>query len=995
MADNNQSVSNKNELQLGLFINNQYVAVKKIGVGGFGIVWQAYDFSLRNFIAIKELLPEYAQPKFVEMFYKEALIAKNIIHDNIVRVQHFWQGSNGSYYVVLDYVRGVDLENLIKKCNDMNTKIPWQLSTFICMSVLKAIDYANRIARDSITGNAYGIVYRDISPGNVLLSFDGNIKLSDFGIAKTADEIKDSIPEKVITGKYPYMSPEQIQGLPNIDHRTDIFSVALLYSEMLTGQRLYQGTNDEIKAQVLNKKFDPAELKLDPSIPAEIGDIISKALEKDRDNRYDRAIEMYRDIRRVLKGVETDELSVELSDFILKMMRESVAGSEKLIEKVKTLTVQEVGQTAGIRKINCQDFIVGQSKNLGAAAVGGAVAGAAAGGAVAGGTGRIVTQQMTAAQAQAQAQAQAAANAARQVPKGEEKGKTVFEEVGDWLFNKFDEMKKSLFRIIIAILLALLIFGILDIFLLQLTPFGKNIYSRLYPPDVVITTIPAGAVVSMKTKDGEVVLNNVSSASPIPVRKVLPKTYIVTAIKEGFKPVQRVVQIEQSDKGKKVRKEKIEIMFDFLLNVDSEPRGASVYIDGNKFGVTPCKAQLLAGAHTVKLMLEGFDNLGYDSASGGKEGQCDIDFTKSIIEEMFSGVDRRFWNCELKNIEGENIFSVTGSLFKKVKIDSEPKGMMVHVQGESQPRGDTPLNTLFKVGDYKIRFLDPSAKYGEAMKDLEVNKESKTDLFVKMNKIVSFKVKSKDSPNDTFLTKVTISNNDIEVTKDISTSKPIRIPLPVAVYNVTFHGDSEYKPCKLYNVDINNTSAVVGELEYLKVALALKATDSKTANPLSGAYVWLDKKMIGKTDKTGVYNGSFKPGKYEFKLVAKGYKEQISSVEVLSGKKSELQVIMEPEAADESVIPVDASAYIPSQTSENADISDSIEPTKDKVSGKKSKKDKKKAKETPKVTTPVPDDDEEMTTENQVVVCLNCGYVNTAPAGKKLRFCVNCAKSLK
>ena len=78
MADNNQVGSNGNGLQLGLFINNQYITVKKIGVGGFGIVWQAYDFSLRNFIAIKELLPEYAQPKFVEMFYKEALIAKNI-----------------------------------------------------------------------------------------------------------------------------------------------------------------------------------------------------------------------------------------------------------------------------------------------------------------------------------------------------------------------------------------------------------------------------------------------------------------------------------------------------------------------------------------------------------------------------------------------------------------------------------------------------------------------------------------------------------------------------------------------------------------------------------------------------------------------------------------------------------------------------------------------------------------------------------------------------
>ncbi len=984
MADN-QSVSNNGELQLGLFINDQYVAVKKIGVGGFGIVWQAYDFSLRNFIAIKELLPEYAQPKFVEMFYKEALIAKNIIHDNIVRVQHFWQGSNGSYYVVLDYVRGVDLENLIKKCNDMNTKIPWQISTFICMSVLKAIDYANRIARDSITGNAYGIVYRDISPGNVLLSFDGNIKLSDFGIAKTADEIRDSIPEKVITGKYPYMSPEQIKGLPDIDHRTDIYSVALLYFEMLTGQRLYQGSNEEIKNQVLNKKFDPAELKLDASVPAEIGDIISKALEKDRDNRYERAIEMYRDIRRVLKGMETDELSVELSDFILKMMRESVAGSEKLIEKVKTLTVQEVGQTEGIRKITCQDFIVGQKKNLGAVVPPVAGAGVAAQGVAAAGA------QNVAAQGQAQNVSPQSAQ-----PKGEEKGKTVFEEVGDWLFNKFDEMKKSLIRIIIAILLALLIFGILDVFLLQLTPFGKSIYSRLYPPDVVITTIPAGAVVSMKTKEGEVILNNVSSNNPIPVRKVTPKTYIVTAIKEGFKPVQRVVQIEQSDKGKKIRKEKIEIMFDFLLNVDSEPRGASVYIDGNKFGVTPCKAQLLAGAHTVKLMLEGFDNLGYDSASGGKEGQCDIDFTKSIVEEMFSGVDRRFWNCELKNIEGENIFSVTGSLFKKVKIDSEPRGMMVHVQGESQPRGDTPLNTLFKVGEYKVRFLDPSAKYGEALKDLEVNKDSKTDLFIKMNKIVSFRVKSKDSPNDTFLTKVTISNNDLQLTKDISTSKPIRIPLPVAVYNITFHGDSEYKACKLTDVDINETSAIVGELEYLRVPLSLKATDSKTANPLSGAYVWLNKKMIGKTDKSGIYTGNFKPGRYEFKFVAKGYKEQNSSVEVISGKKSEVQIIMEPEAtAEATIVPIDANAYVPSGTNSNSDISDNIIPTKDKVTPEPPKPKKVTPKKEKKKVTPTTTADDDTTTENQIVVCLNCGYVNTAPAGKKLRFCINCAKPLK
>ena len=976
MADNSQSGVNKNDLQLGLFINNQYITVKKIGVGGFGIVWQAYDFSLRNFIAIKELLPEYAQPKFVEMFYKEALIAKNIIHDNIVRVQHFWQGSNGSYYVVLDYVRGVDLENLIKKCNDMNTKIPWQLSTLICMSVLKAIDYANRIARDSITGNAYGIVYRDISPGNVLLSFDGNIKLSDFGIAKTADEIRDSIPEKVITGKYPYMSPEQIKGVPDIDHRTDIFSVAVLYYEMLTGQRLYQGTNEEIKDQVLNKKFDPASLNLDSNVPAEIGDIISKALEKDRDNRYERAIEMYRDIRRVLKGIETDELTVELSDFILKMMREAIANSEKLIEKVKVLNVQEVLQTPGMKKVSCQDFIVGQVKNI---------------------AGQVpVTPMSSSVQNQIDPTVnnniQNVAGVAPsvggvprpQVQQGEEKGKTVFEEVGDWLFNKFDEMKKSFIRIFIAIILALLMFECLDVFLLQWTPLGKNLYSRLYPPDVVITTIPAGAVVSMKSKDGgDVVLNNVSSASPIPVRKVLPQSYIVTAIKEGFKPVQRVVQIERSEKGKKVRKEKIEIQFDFVLNVDSEPRGASVFIDGNKFGITPCKAQLMAGAHTVKLSLEGFDDLGSSSASDGREGQCSIDFTKTAIEEMFLGVDRKFWNCELKNIDNENIFSIKGALFKKVKIDSDPKGMLVHIHGESQPRGTTPLNTSLKMGDYQVAFLDPSAKYGEATRDLNVSKTSKTELFVKMNKIVSFRVRSKDNPHDTFLTKVKIWNKEVSITKDISTSKTLRIPLPVEVYNITFLGDNEYKPCTLKGVDINNTSAIVGELEYSTVAVTFRIKDSK-GKAVPNAFVWLNKKMIGKSDKQGIYNGTFKPGKYEFRVVSKGYIEEVLPIDLLAGKKNAMDVVMKSELQEAK--PIVANTYVPAKNDDNDDITDKVvpaqksEPTPAPVVEQKPQKEK---------------EDDDIATENQVVVCLNCGYVNTAPAGKKLRFCVNCAKPLK
>ena len=253
-----------------------------------------------------------------------------------------------------------------------------------------------------------------------------------------------------------------------------------------------------------------------------------------------------------------------------------------------------------------------------------------------------------------------------------------------------------------------------------------------------------------------------------------------------------------------------------------------------------------------------------------------------------------------------------------------------------------------------------------------------------MNKIVSFRVKSKDNPHDTFLTKVTISNNDLKVTKDISTSKPIRIPLPVEVYDVTFHGDNEYKTCKLTGVDINNTSAVVGELEYLKVSLALKVKNNK-GKVLPNSFIWLNKKLVGKTDKAGLYKETFKPGKYEFKIVSKGYIEQVITIDLLAGKKNATDIIMQPELQEDQSIP--SSNYTPERNSASDDITDKSEPVSSSNIKEETpiKENKRQTKE----------EDDDIATENQVVVCLNCGYVNTAPAGKKLRFCVNCAKPLK
>ncbi|MCL2144740.1 MAG: PEGA domain-containing protein [Endomicrobia bacterium] len=1017
-------------LDLGLFINDQYVTVKKIGQGGMGVVWQAYDFSLRNFIAVKELLSEFSEPKFVEMFYKEALIAKNIIHDNIVRVQHFWKGSNGSFYISMDFVRGVDLEDLIRRCNELKIKIPWELSVLICISMLKAIDYANRVARDSITGKPYGIVYRDISPGNVLISFDGNVKLSDFGIAKTSDEINDGPKQNVVTGKYPYMSPEQIKGISDIDHRADIFSIGVVFYEMLAGKQLYSGDNSEIKHQVLTQKFDTGLLS-GIQLPYEIGEILSKSLEKDRGMRYERAIEMYRDLRRLLKGVETEELAVDLASFLSRVMEKELKASDETVSLVKTFDRQEIKNNTAIPRILCTDFIVGETSEPAIVPVIPPAAPPAQAGnnaapkevfpKTADGNVQPQAQQQTAMPPETQPQQPktftpppAAYQAVPQPSQPEAKGKTVFEEVGDWLVTKFKEMKNRIIKIVIAVILAVLLFFALDIFM-QITSFGKRIYSWLYPPDVVITTIPAGATVSMKTKEGEVIIQNANSSTPIPLRQVQPQTYVVTALKEGFRPVQKVVRIEdRTSKSNKDKSEKIEIMFDFLLDVASEPSGADVYVDGNKFGVTPCKIQLMAGEHTVRLALAGFEDLG-SKAKESKEGQCNIDFSKPNNDEMFVGVDKRFWQTELKNVDGENVFSIKGHMYKKFTFTSVPENMIIHIEGEGQPRGHTPKTVNMKAGSYKVRMLDPEGRYGESANNIVVSANSDPELYVHMNKLISFRVKAKDNPSESFMAKLTIHGKEFNTTKPLGTGKPITVPLPSGKYDFTFTAD-EFRTYSIKDIDIAGISSVTGNMEYARVPFTVKivAMDGDKEIILENAYIWLDSKLVGKTNEKGSWTKDVYPGKVKGKIVVKDYDEQSFEKSVSSGKGDTIKIVMIPsEPLPPEIEPEPVPDLVPD---------DKEQQNKEKIKRLREKFSPKEANALAKVKININDDNvlaeylrnndwnvqkayneikkkippvPPPVEEGVVIVCPHCGYINTVPKGRRIRFCVNCARPLR
>ncbi|MCL2389232.1 MAG: protein kinase [Elusimicrobia bacterium] len=955
-------------LDLGLFINGQYVTVKQIGKGGFGTVWQAYDFSLRNFIAVKELLKEYSENKYVEMFYKEALMAKNIVHDNIVRVQHFWSGTNGSFYIAMDYVNGVDLENLVKRCNDLNIKIPWEISTLIAINVLKALDYANRIARDSITGRPYGIVYRDISPGNILLSFDGNVKLSDFGIAKTADEINSGLKQNVVAGKYPYMSPEQIKGSADIDHRADIFSIGVVLYEMFTGTPLYSGDNEKIRSQILNQKFDLKSLD-GLNLPYEMPEVLAKSIEKDKDSRYERAIEMYRDLRRLIKGYETEELSVELASFLGRDMKAEVEAAASVVSFVKTLDRQEIKNNTKIPKIMCKDFIVGESPYDAEVAAPGMPEVQMAG-AVVQASGGVAPPP------QAQPSIESLIPPSPQVPEMpqvQEKGKTVFEEVGDWLITKFRDIKKKTIRVVAALVLAALIFSVIDVFT-QLTPIGARIYSYMNPPDIVITTVPAGAIVSMQTTGGDVILANANSHMPIPVRALQPGTYIVTALKEGFRPVQRVVRIEgHTARERRLRNERIEIMFDFLLEVNSVPSGANVFINGNQFGVTPLTVQLMAGFHTIMLTLDGFENLG-SAAKEIRVGQANIDFSRPSMEEIFLGVDRSFWDHRLRNIDGENVFSVTGHLFRDFAITSSPPNMIVHVHGEGQPRGYTPLNTTFRAGTYSVRLLDPDGRYGEVLRQVTIAADEPNSLFIHMNRLLTFRVRSRQNPSEAFVAQLNITGQDFSVTQQITTGQPLRIPVPSGIYDITFSTtDGNFRPRVMRNVNVANITNILGELDTAPGNVEFVITNQDGA-PVEGAFVWINNVLEGRTDNLGVWSRTdVNAGGLSGNIVARGFSDQPFQIYVRPGRDNVSRITLEPEAAEETG--VDVPPVVTPPVTPPAPATRPPTPTPPRP------------RPTP---TPAPEP-----AERQVIVCQNCGYVNVAPAGRRLRFCVNCARALR
>jgi len=278
----------------------QYVIEEHIATGGMADVYKARMMGMEGFqktVAIKRILSNLTDSDdFVRMFIDEAKLAAQLNHNNIIHIYDLGKVDR-SHYIAMEYIEGRDLRSILEECHERDRKMPIEVALHITDLLASALDYAHK--KRDFDNRALGLVHRDVSPQNVLISFDGDVKLCDFGIAKAASKATQT-RAGALKGKLQYMSPEQAWG-KDIDHRSDIFSLGLVLFEMLTNEKVFTGTSE---LSVLEQVRDPiitAPSMKNAEVDSEVDRIVFLALNAERDERYQSAEDMKRDLERIMR----------------------------------------------------------------------------------------------------------------------------------------------------------------------------------------------------------------------------------------------------------------------------------------------------------------------------------------------------------------------------------------------------------------------------------------------------------------------------------------------------------------------------------------------------------------------------------------------------------------------------------------------------------------------------------------------------------------------
>jgi serine/threonine protein kinase len=318
----------------------KYLILEMIADGGVSQLFLGKITGVEGFeklVAIKMILPHLSGKKeLVTAFIDEAKLAALLRHQNIVQIYDFGLMEN-SYFIAMEYLFGKDLRHILQKAKENGMPLSLEQALYITSRICSGLDYAHKMT--GLKGKPLAIIHRDISPQNILITYQGEVKIVDFGIAKAASQ-GTVTSNGAIKGKVAYMSPEQASG-EKIDHRSDIFSTGILLYEMLTQKRMFTGENLEILDEVRNGAFEQAETAV-KDLPPKLYTILNKALAKDREKRYQSCGEMQTEIEECMFELSMRPSARSLGDYMKNLFgKEMEAESERICNEPIAINVEE------------------------------------------------------------------------------------------------------------------------------------------------------------------------------------------------------------------------------------------------------------------------------------------------------------------------------------------------------------------------------------------------------------------------------------------------------------------------------------------------------------------------------------------------------------------------------------------------------------------------------------------------------------------------------
>jgi serine/threonine-protein kinase len=316
----------------------KYTLLRRLAKGGMAELYLALQRSVADFeklVVIKRILPQMNQDQaFIDMLLHEARVAATMTHPNIVQIYDVGQ-VDGLYYIAMEHAHGEDIRSIVRQMKKKGVAyFPFEHALGIAIGICAGLAYAHE--RRNLDGTPLRIVHRDISPQNVIMTYEGDVKVVDFGIAKSNAQNEAGTKSGRLKGKVPYMSPEQARG-EEVDHRSDIFSTGVLLFELTTGRRLFRGASEYDTLKMICESEYPLPTQLNPEYPRALEHIVMRALAKNRDQRYSSAREMQADLEAFVHDSRLVVSEMQRGEFMSDLFAEKLERQKEMLQTGKAL----------------------------------------------------------------------------------------------------------------------------------------------------------------------------------------------------------------------------------------------------------------------------------------------------------------------------------------------------------------------------------------------------------------------------------------------------------------------------------------------------------------------------------------------------------------------------------------------------------------------------------------------------------------------------------